>query len=91
VPILPGMVVLPDLAIPRPNKTDACTYDIQLLGTSKYDRMGIQSKVFDGANCIPALYRLFNNCANITRSGFKPDLVIPRPNRKGDCTYSIFT
>jgi hypothetical protein len=28
VPILPGLVVLPDLAIPRPNKKDACTYDI---------------------------------------------------------------
>ncbi len=29
-----------------------------LLGTLKYDRIDIQSKVFDGANCIPTLYRL---------------------------------
>ena len=33
----------------------------------KYDRLGIQSKVFDGATCIPALYRLLKNWANITR------------------------
>jgi len=57
------------LAIPRPNRKDACTYGIKQLGTLKYDRIDIQSEIFDGANCIPTQYRLFNNCANITRSG----------------------
>jgi len=40
-----------------------------LLVTLKYDRIDTQSKVFDGANCIPTLYRLLKNCASITRSG----------------------
>jgi hypothetical protein len=77
------------LAIPRPNRKDDCTYGISLLGTLKYDRIDIQSKVFDGANYIPTLYRLLKNCANITRSGVQPDLAIPRPNRKDDCAYGI--
>ena len=46
------------LVIPRPNRKDYCTYGINLLGTLKYDRIDIQSKVFDGATCIPTLYRL---------------------------------
>ncbi len=46
-----------------------CTYGVQLLGTLKYDRIDIQSKVFDSANCIPTVDNLFNNCANTTKSG----------------------
>jgi hypothetical protein len=34
----------------------------------KYHRIDIQSKVFDGANDIPTLYRLLKNYANITRT-----------------------
>ena len=34
----------------------------------KYDGIDIKSKVFDGVNCIPTLYRLIKNCASITRS-----------------------
>jgi hypothetical protein len=33
----------------------------------KYHRIDIQSKVFDGANCITTLYMLLKNYANITR------------------------
>jgi hypothetical protein len=57
------------LAIPRPNRKNGCAYGIKLLGTLKYDRIDIQSKVFDGANCIPTLYRLLKNSANNTRTG----------------------
>jgi hypothetical protein len=55
----------------------------------KYHRIDIQSKVFDGAICIPTLYRLLKNCASNSRSGIQPDLAIPRPNWKDDCTYGI--
>jgi hypothetical protein len=58
----------PVLVIPRPNKKEDCSYCVELLGTLKYDRIDIQSKVFDGANCIPTLYRLLKNYANITRT-----------------------
>jgi len=51
----------PDLAITRPIKIGGCAYGIKLLGTLKYYRLDIQSKVFDGANCIPILYRPFRN------------------------------
>jgi hypothetical protein len=34
----------------------------------KYHRIDIQSKVFDGATCIPTLYRLLKNSANSTRT-----------------------
>jgi hypothetical protein len=70
------------------NKGD-CYYSVQLLDTLKYNRIDLPSKVFDGANCILTLYRLFLKYANITRSGSWPDLVILRPNRKGDCTYGV--
>jgi len=49
-------------------RKDACAYGIYLIGTQKYDRIDIQSKVFGGANCIPTLYRLLKNSANITRT-----------------------
>jgi hypothetical protein len=77
----------PDLVIPSPIENGDCTYGVQLLGTLKYDRIDIQSNVFDGANSIPLLYRLLKNYASITRSGSQPDLVLPSPNVKGDCTY----
>jgi len=77
------------LVISRPTRKGDCTYGIQLLGTLKDERIDMQSKVFDGATCIPTLYRLLKNCTSITRSGSLPDLAIPRPNRKGDCTYGI--
>jgi len=57
------------LVMPRPNRKDACTYGIWLLVTLKYDWIDIQSKVFDGANCIPAIYRFLINYDSITRSG----------------------
>jgi hypothetical protein len=61
-----------------------------LLGTLKFDRIDNQSKVFDVTIiCIPTLYRLVKNCASKSRSGSDPDLAIPRPNRKDDCTYGI--
>ncbi len=77
------------MAIPRPNKKAGCAYGIELLGTLKYDRIDIQSKIFDGANCIPTLYSLLKNYAKITKSGSKPNLAIPRPNRKNGCAYGI--
>ena len=80
----------PDLVIPRPNRKDACTYGIQLLGTLKYDKIDIQSKAFDGATFIPELYRRLKNCANITRSGSQP-LVIPRPKRKKMLVHMVFS
>jgi hypothetical protein len=52
------------LTIPSPNRKDACTYGIKLLGTLNYGRREIQSKVFGGANCISTLYRLLNNWAS---------------------------
>ncbi len=79
----------PDLVIPRPNRIGECAYGIQLLGTLKYDRIDIQSKVFNSANCIPTVYRLFIKQASTTRPSRQPDLVIPRPNRIGECTYGI--
>ncbi len=48
------------------------------------DKIDIQSKVFDGANCIPTLYSLLKTYANITRTGSDPDLAIQRPNGKDD-------
>jgi hypothetical protein len=57
------------MAIPRPNRKDGCAYGITLIGTLKYDRIDIQSKVLDGANCIPMLYSLLKNCARSTRTG----------------------
>jgi len=77
------------LAIPRPNNNGGCAYGIKLLGTLKYDRIDIQSKVFDSAYCIPTLYSLLKNCARSARTGSKPDLAIPRPNKKGGCAYGI--
>jgi hypothetical protein len=79
----------PDLVLPSPNVKDDCTYGVQLLGTLKYDRINIQSKVFNGANSIPVLYRLIKNYASITRSGSQPDLVLPSPNEKDDCTCGV--
>jgi len=75
----------PDLVLPSPNVKDDCTYGVQLLGTLKYDRIDIQSKVFNGANSIPLLYRLLKNYASITRSGSQPYLVIPSLNAVTDC------
>jgi hypothetical protein len=77
------------LVIPRPNRKEDCAYCIELLGTLKYDRIDIQSKVFDGANCIPTLYRLLKNYANINRTDSYPVLVIQRPNRKDDCADCV--
>jgi hypothetical protein len=77
------------LAIPRPNRNDDCIYGIQLSGTFKYDRIDVQSKVFDSVKCIPTLYRLLKKCARRTRTGSQPDLAIPRPNRNDDCIYGI--
>jgi hypothetical protein len=68
---------------------DACTYGIQLLGTLKFDRIDIQSKVFGGANCISTLYRLLNNWAGNTSCGSLPYLAIPSPNRIDACTYGM--
>jgi len=56
------------LVIPRPNRKGDCAYDVQLLGTLKYDRIDIQSKVFDGATCIPTSNSHYKNCGSITRS-----------------------
>jgi hypothetical protein len=44
------------------------SYGIFTYPTLKYDSIDIQSNVFDGANCIPTLYRLLKKCASITRS-----------------------
>jgi hypothetical protein len=52
----------------------------------KYHRIDIQSKVFDGANCIPALYRLLKNCANIARLGTSQRLGNTKVKKKR-CLY----
>jgi hypothetical protein len=57
------------LVIPRPNRKGDGTYGIFTYPILKNGRIDIQSKVFDGATCIPTLHRLLKNCANITRSG----------------------
>jgi hypothetical protein len=75
------------LAIQRPNGKDDYTYGNKLLATLKYDRIDIQSKVFDGANCIPTIYSLLKTYANITRTGSESDLAIQRPNGIDDYTY----
>jgi hypothetical protein len=75
------------LAIKRPNGKYDYTYGNYLLATLKYDRIDIQSKVFDSAICIPTLYSLLKNYASNSRSGSEPDLAIQRPNGKDDYTY----
>ena len=77
------------MVIQRPNREEDCAYCIELLGTLKYDRIDIQSKVIGGAYCIPTLYSLLKTYASNSRSGSEPDLAIPRPNGKDDYTYGI--
>jgi hypothetical protein len=57
-PSLPGMVHSQEKLKPRPNRKGDCTYGVQLLDIFKYDKIDIQSKVFDGANGIPTLSKI---------------------------------
>jgi hypothetical protein len=63
------MQVLPGLVTPRPTRKGDCTCGVELLGTLKYDRIDLQSNVFDAANCNLPLYRLLKKYASITSSG----------------------
>jgi hypothetical protein len=68
-PSLPGMVHSQEKLKPRPNRKGDCTHGVQLLDIFKYDKIDIQSKVFDGATYIPTLYSLYKKWSIITRYG----------------------